>query len=83
MDRCIIIGVLFTGKGKVVEDERNPLFCFDGTPRVGRGLASSTFRKQYHALRTLHVHFQQDSTSKVAIAIIIVSVFTFLMCIER
>ena len=50
-----------------MEDEQgNPLYCQDRTPRLGRGLASSTFRKHYHALRTLHVHFQQDNISKVA-----------------
>lgn len=52
------------------DEDGIPLLCNDGTPRVGRGLAASTFRKQYHALRTLHVHFQQDSTSKVRVAIV-------------
>lgn len=50
----------------MVKDEQgNPLYCNDGTERLGRGLALTTFRKQYHALRTLHVHFQQDNISKV------------------
>ena len=60
------LGVLFTGAGEQVRDEDGTtLYCNDGTPRVGRGLAATTFRKHYHALRTLHVHFQQDSISKV------------------
>lgn len=55
-------GVLFTGKGKPVKDERgNPLFLKNGQPRVGKGIAESTFRKIYHALRTIHVHFQQKT----------------------
>ena len=39
-----------------------------GEVRVGRGLAESTFRKIYHALQTLHVHFQQDTEYKVGCA---------------
>ena len=62
----IVIGVLFTGTGKVVRDEQgNPLYSNNGKERLGRGLAVTTFRKHYHALRTLHVHFQQDNVSKV------------------
>ena len=59
-------GVLFTGRGKPVADEKgSPLLLCNGQPRVGRGLAESTFRKVYHALRTLHVHFQTQTEYKV------------------
>ena len=37
----------------------------NGQVRVGRGFAESTFRKTYHALHTLHVHFQQESEYRV------------------
>ena len=37
----------------------------NGQVRVGKGFAESTFRKTYHALHTLHVHFQQESEYKV------------------
>lgn len=31
--------------------------------RFGRGLAENTFRKHYHGLRTIRVHFQQQSVN--------------------
>jgi hypothetical protein len=63
------VGVLFTGKGKPVDldDNGQPLLQHDGSVRVGRELAESTFRKHYHALRTLHVHFQKESEYKVSV----------------
>lgn len=62
------IGVLFTGKGKPVDLDENgqPILQHNGSVRMGRELAESTFRKHYHALRTLHVHFQKESDYKVS-----------------
>ena len=61
-----VTGVMFTGaRVQVTDEDGTPLYSNDGKPRLGRGLAGSTFRKQYHGLRTLHVHFQQDASSKV------------------
>ena len=58
---CISIGVLFTGRGKLVtNDDGTPLLMNNGSPRLGRGLAESTFRKIYQGLRTLHIHFQKQ-----------------------
>ena len=60
------IGVLFTGKGKTVVDEDcQPIMQCSGLPRMGRGFAESTFRKNYHALRTLHVHLRDKSSKKL------------------
>ena len=57
------IGVLFTGKGKpVLGDNDIPLEAKDGKTRLGRGYSESTFRKYFHALNTLHKHFQREST---------------------
>lgn len=56
--RCII-GVLFTGKQKAIGKK------LDGSIRMGREFAENTFRKNYHALRTLHIHFQQQSEYRV------------------
>ena len=60
------LGVLFTGKGKPVLDEHGKeIQQFNGQVRVGKGFAENTFRKVYHALHTLHVHFQQEAEYKV------------------
>ena len=60
-------GVLFTGRGKpVTSDDGTPLLMNSGSPRLGRGLAESTFRKIYHGLRTLHIHFQKQSEYKAS-----------------
>lgn len=57
----IIVGVLFTGKKQQVTDETGvPVHDRNGKVRVGKGFAESTFRKQYHALHTLHVHLQLE-----------------------
>ena len=48
----------FTGKGKpVTKDTGEPTRTLSGEVRKGRGLSESTFHKQYHGLKTLHVHF--------------------------
>ena len=52
-----------------MDEQGSPLYCRDGRPRLGRGLAVSTFRKHYHALRTLHVHFQRETATQVRRAI--------------
>ncbi len=50
----VSIGVLFTGKGKtVVVEDCQPIMQCSGLPRMGRGFAESTFRKNYHALRSI------------------------------
>ena len=62
----LYLGVLFTGRGKAVLDEDGEeIQQNNGQVRRGRGFAESTFRKTYHALHTLHVHFQQQSEYKV------------------
>ena len=62
---CCMAGVLFTGRGKPVADENGtPLKLNNGQPRLGKGLAESTFRKIYHGLRTLHTHFQNRTEYK-------------------
>lgn len=48
-----------------MDEHGSPLYCHDGRARLGRGLAVSTFRKHYHALRTLHVHFQREAAAQV------------------
>ena len=37
----------------------------DGQIRFSKEFAESTFRKVYHALQTLHIHFQQENEYKV------------------
>lgn len=60
------IGVLFTGKGKpVLNKNGEKVYTADGSTRLGRGFEESTFRKVYHALKTLHKHFQRVSEYKV------------------
>lgn len=62
----LYLGILFTGRGKAVLDENgDEIQQCNGQVRVGRGFAESTFRKIYHPLHTLHVHFQQESEYKV------------------
>ena len=59
-------GVLFTGKSKAVVDSQGiPVLQNNGQTRFGKEFAESTFRKVYHALQTLHVHFQLESEYKV------------------
>ena len=59
-------GVLFTGKGKEVLDKNGQkIVAADGTIRVGKGFEENTFRKVYHGIKTLHKHFQRDSTYQV------------------
>ena len=45
----------------------------DGQIRFGKEFAESTFRKVYHALQTLHIHFQQENEYKVIQVAIIFS----------
>ena len=42
-----------------------PIRQNSGQIRFGKEFAESTFRKVYHALQTLHVHFQQENEYKV------------------
>ena len=59
------VELLFVGKGKPIVDEDDiPVCNRHEKVRFGRGFAESTFRKHYHALRTIHVHFQQQSDCK-------------------
>ena len=59
-------GVMFTAANTpVVDGNGNAMVMNNGLPRLGKGFAESTFRKHYHALRTLHVHFQQETEPKV------------------
>lgn len=58
--------MLFTGKRQAVVDSQGiPVRQNDGQIRFGKEFAESTFRKVYHALQTLHVHFQQVNEYKV------------------
>ena len=51
---------MFTGIDKpVLSGEGHPLMMADGMPRKGRGLSEGTFRKHYHGLKTLHLHFHR------------------------
>ena len=62
----IYIGVLFTGKGKpILNKNGEKVHTADESTRLGRGFEESTFRKVYHALKTLHKHFQKVSEYKV------------------
>ena len=59
------VGWLFVVKGKAIVDEDGiPVCTRHEKVRFGRGFAESTFKKHYHALRTIHVHFQQQSDCK-------------------
>ena len=61
-----LAGVLFTGKHQAVMDSQGvPVRQNNGQIRFGKEFAESTFRKVYHALQTLHVHFQQENEYKV------------------
>ena len=57
----------FTGKGKrVTKDTGEPTRTLSGEVRKGRGPPSeSTFHKQYHGLKTLHIHFHRGSKYQV------------------
>lgn len=62
----LCLEVLITGRGKAVLDEDGEeIQQNNGQVRRVRGFAESTFHKTYHALHTLHVHFQQQSEYKV------------------
>lgn len=57
---------MFTGKDKPVAiEDGEPIRTVDGEVRKGRGLAESTFRKQFHGLKTIHAHFQRESKYQV------------------
>lgn len=59
-------GLMFTASNTpVVNGNGIAINMNNGQPRLGKGFAESTFRKHYHALRTLHVHFQQETEPKV------------------
>jgi len=61
-----LIGVLFTGKDKPVASEgKEPVLTASGEVRKGRGLAESTFRKHFHGLKAIHVHFQREGKYQV------------------
>lgn len=63
-----VVGVLFTGTDKaVLSSEGQPLRMADGRTRKGRGLSEGTFRKHFHGLKTLHVHFQRKQVYEVRI----------------
>ena len=65
-ERKILCRCSLHRKGKPVTDEDGqPIMQLNGRVRMGRELAESTFRKHYHALRTLHVHFQKENNYKV------------------
>lgn len=60
------IGVMFTAANTPVVDGNGiAIHMNNGQPRLGKGFAESTFKKHYHALRTLHIHFQQETEPKV------------------
>ena len=62
------IGVLFSGIDKpVLSNEGQPLMMADGRPRKGRGLSEGTFRKHFHGLKTLHLHFHRKQVYKVQV----------------
>ena len=42
-----------------------PIQTASGVARTGKGLSESTFRKEYHALKTLHIHFQSADKYQV------------------
>ena len=61
-----LIGVLFTGKDKPVASEgEEPVLTASGEVRKGRDLAESTFRKHFHGLKAIHVHFQREGKYQV------------------
>lgn len=60
--RCSLYG----GKKHVVDEDSQPILQKNGLVRMGREFAESTFRKIYHALRTIHVHFQRENEYKVS-----------------
>ena len=65
---CICIGVLFSGIDKpVLSNEGQPLMMADGRPRKGRGLSEGTFRKHFHGLKTLHLHFHRKQVYEVQV----------------
>lgn len=60
------IGVLFSGIDKpVLSNDGQPLIMADGRPRTGRGLSEGTFRKHFHGLKTLHLHFHRKQVYEV------------------
>ena len=62
------IGVLFSGIDKpVLSNEGQPLMMADGRPRKGRGLSEGMFRKHFHGLKTLHLHFHRKQVYEVQV----------------
>ena len=56
----------FTGKDKPVASEgEEPVLTASGEVRKGRDLAESTFRKHFHGLKAIHVHFQREGKYQV------------------